>query len=83
MLSCKEIVKQASKNIDAELIWHERMGLKIHLMMCKSCSRYAKQLKFIQQAVFDLNEQNQTNKNIQLSTEAKGKISQALSQLKV
>ncbi len=79
MLSCKEIVKQASRNIDAELVWHEKVGFKMHLMMCKTCRRYTKQLKFIQHAVVNRSTQGLTDKTIKLSTEARARITKALS----
>ena len=82
MLSCKQIVSLASKNIDAELIWHEKLEFKIHLIMCKHCNHYAKQLKLIQQAVVNLGEQIQTDKSIRLSSVARRRIAGTLSKLK-
>lgn len=79
MLSCKEIVKQASKNIDAELVWYEKMGFNMHLIMCKSCSRYAKQLKFIQHVVVDQSARGLIDETTKLSTQARERITEALS----
>ena len=45
MLSCKEIVQLISS--DVELTFMKRAELKVHLMMCKHCSRYSSHLKMI------------------------------------
>lgn len=47
MLSCKEVGELLSKGLDQQLSFRERMSLKIHLMICKGCSRYQEQLRFV------------------------------------
>jgi hypothetical protein len=47
MKSCKEITYLASRALDEELPLSQRIGIQVHMMMCKYCSRYAKQLKFL------------------------------------
>lgn len=47
MKSCKEITHLASRALDEELPLSQRIGIQMHLMMCKYCSRYARQLKFL------------------------------------
>ncbi len=45
MLSCREIVRLMSSH--EELSWTRRAELRMHLMMCKHCSAYAKHLKMM------------------------------------
>ena len=51
MLTCKEVTELASKQQDTPLPFKQRMQLKIHLMMCKFCNRYLKQLNFLKTAI--------------------------------
>jgi predicted anti-sigma-YlaC factor YlaD len=51
MLSCKEASYLASKALDGTLTWRERMGLKLHLSMCRLCRRYAGDIKNLRAAL--------------------------------
>jgi len=44
MFSCKEVTQMVSESMDRDLPRYQRIGIWIHLMMCKSCSRYRQQL---------------------------------------
>ncbi len=48
MLSCKEVSQLASESLDRSLTLQERLLLRFHLLFCKFCSRYVRQLKFVQ-----------------------------------
>jgi len=45
MLNCKTVVKKISS--DEKISWMHRLEIKLHLMMCHHCGKYAKQLKLI------------------------------------
>lgn len=44
MISCRESSKLMSESMDRELSFQESLRLKIHLFMCKACSRIMKQI---------------------------------------
>lgn len=50
MLNCHDATQLCSDEQDRELTMGERMGLGMHTMMCKGCSNYRKQMKFLRQA---------------------------------
>ena len=50
MLSCKRVAQLASESLDRSLTLQERVLLRFHLLFCKFCSRYVRQLKFVQRA---------------------------------
>ena len=50
MLSCKRVAQLASESLDRSLTLQERLLLRFHLFFCKFCSRYVRQLKFVQRA---------------------------------
>ncbi len=51
MFNCKEVSKKVSLSMDASLPGHHRLMITIHLLMCKYCNRFRKQLLIIRQAV--------------------------------
>jgi len=50
MRSCRDTTKLLSESMDRDLPLRTRVGLRLHLMMCKYCKRYAQQLQFIHKA---------------------------------
>ncbi|MGH8161767.1 MAG: zf-HC2 domain-containing protein [Gammaproteobacteria bacterium] len=51
MLTCKEASELTSAGYDRDLRLRERMALRLHLMMCVHCRRFARQLALIQNLV--------------------------------
>ena len=45
MLSCKQVMEKSSALVDQELDWRERWGIRLHVMMCRHCRRFTRQLK--------------------------------------
>ncbi|MDH4560726.1 zf-HC2 domain-containing protein [Pseudomonas sp. BN411] len=51
MLTCKELVARSSDLLDGELSFRERMAMRRHLMLCRNCRRFIKQMKLTQAVV--------------------------------
>jgi anti-sigma factor RsiW len=51
MLNCREVTEQASGLIDGELSWMQRLQMRLHLAMCKHCSRFIGQLRLLRAAL--------------------------------
>ncbi len=49
--NCKEVTQMVSESLDRKLPLHQRMGIRVHLFMCKFCSRYRKQLLILREAM--------------------------------
>jgi hypothetical protein len=45
--NCKEAIRLQSDALDRPLSRMQRIGLRIHLAMCRWCSRYGKQIDFL------------------------------------
>lgn len=45
MLSCKEVADRASALIDGDLSAWEVLQIRLHLAMCKGCSRFIEQMR--------------------------------------
>lgn len=41
-----------SESLDRTLPFHQRIGVRIHFMMCKFCSRYKEQLLFLRKIAY-------------------------------
>lgn len=52
MLSCKEVTQWISESLDQGLPLHLRIGMKIHLLMCKFCSQYRRQILFLRDIIY-------------------------------
>ena len=48
--SCRRAVRLQSEALDHPLTFRERLGLRFHLLICKWCRRYGKQIAFLRTA---------------------------------
>lgn len=44
MFNCKKVSQRVSESLDHRLPLHQRAMIRLHLMMCKYCSRFRKQV---------------------------------------
>ena len=51
MLSCRQATRLISQSLEEPLPFRRRMGLKFHLLMCRFCSRYQRQMILIREAM--------------------------------
>jgi len=47
MLSCKDTTVMVSQSLDRKLTLRERLGVKLHLMICVACRRMVKQMQLL------------------------------------
>ena len=79
MMTCKEVAQLASESLDRNLTWYERFTLRLHLFRCDMCTRYVRQLKFLQRACKDAGEE-QLTATAGLTEEARERIGLRLRQ---
>jgi predicted DNA-binding protein len=82
MLSCKEAAWLISESMDRDLPFMQRLGIRAHLLMCKHCTRYRRQLLFIRDAIqhyLDEIENEESVPPVSLSPEALERINAYLS----
>lgn len=51
MLSCKETTRLISESFERRLSLRERLGVRMHLLVCRFCLRYRRQVQFIEDAM--------------------------------
>ena len=81
MFNCKKVTYMVSESLDRELPLVQRMGIRMHLLMCKFCSRFRKQMLALSKISKYLDIQEaQLEPSVALSPEARSRINQALQQ---
>lgn len=78
MLSCKQASQLLSQSLDRRLSWRERMGLRLHLMVCDVCQRFGKQLAIMRSAVRQMVRASEQDEQVRLPVEAKGRITKVI-----
>ncbi len=76
--SCKEVIQLISNSMEQPLSLQKRISLQFHFLICKWCSRYQKQLRFIRNILGRNPEKVGENAPGALSQETKERIKQAL-----
>lgn len=51
MKTCKDISELLSDSMDRPLTGRERWAVRIHLLMCRHCSRFGQHIQFLRDAV--------------------------------
>lgn len=49
MLTCRQATQLLSEKQDRQLLLKEQGNLQLHLLVCRSCRRYGKQIKALSQ----------------------------------
>lgn len=55
-VNCRESARLQSEALDRRLPLRHRLGLRIHLLLCKWCRRYGRQISLLHSAVHQHNE---------------------------
>ena len=80
IFSCRDVTQKVSESMDRDMAFHQRLAIRAHLLVCKFCSRYRKQLLFIR-AALQLQEEREGSHDptIRLTPEARRRIKDGLS----
>lgn len=74
MLNCKQASLLASRAMDEKLPYWKNSMLKMHLLLCRSCANFTRQLDSLREA----SRYSRINRNFHLTDEAKQRIVDAL-----
>ncbi len=81
MLSCKDVTRLISQSMDRSLPMGKRIGVRLHVLMCRFCARYERQLLLIRETVrriAAMEDQPEPSPGDPLSVEAKARIRRSL-----
>lgn len=77
MLHCNKVSKFVSESMDRDLSFTERMGVRVHLLMCHHCARFARQLEHMRSSI---RKESSNYPQQKLGEDAKIKMKKRLSQ---
>src|SRR6266481_4456444 len=72
--SCKAATRLQSEALDRKLPLRQRFGLRVHLVLCKWCRRYGKQVTFLRNAAHEHPDEMADRVPQRLSGEARERI---------
>ncbi len=49
MFCCKDVSQKFSESMDQKLPFHHRLFIRIHMLMCKYCARFRRQLLLLRE----------------------------------
>lgn len=81
MLNCQEASQIVSESLDRKLPFRKRVGLWIHLSMCRLCSRFRRDFLRIRGAVEEASQDPENDAllpNASLSVEARDRMKRAV-----
>lgn len=76
--SCREATRLASRALDQPLPFKSRLAMLMHLSICGACRAYRRQIRLIDRLVRARPADLPGDEHIQLSPEARARISKAL-----
>lgn len=81
MLRCREISKLVSESMDGDLPLRRRLEVRMHLMMCRLCSGFARHLRLLRRAAQENPDRlgpDESTPQAKLSDDARQRIKAAL-----
>lgn len=76
--NCREASRLQSEALDHALTPLQRFGLRVHLLLCKWCRRYGKQIRFLRRAAHEHPDQVIEATPSTLSPETREQLKRAL-----
>jgi len=78
MPTCRQVARLQSDALDRRLSLSKRFGLRLHLLLCKWCRRYGKQIRFLRRAAHEHSDDLNEAAPRQLSAEARERLERAI-----
>lgn len=78
MLSCKQASELVSQALDRPLSIRERWSVRFHLLICRACTRFSRQLAFMQAMIEKFLSETAQNEQLQLPAIAKARMAEVL-----
>jgi hypothetical protein len=79
MYNCKKVTYLVSESLDRQLPFHQRMGVRIHFMICKFCTRYQEQLLFLRKTAHLYSESSEDSETlVKLSPDVGKRIKESM-----
>lgn len=78
MLDCKHASRLVSQSMDRRLSLRERLGLRLHLLLCDACTQFSRQMMVLKQAVRQWSSRVENDTRVTLPDDARQRIAAAV-----
>lgn len=78
MMNCQQTSRLLSQSLDRPLSFKERLALRLHLLLCGACRRFARQLRFLSRTAAGLETRGLADRRVTLGEPARERIKRAL-----
>ena len=79
MFNCKDVSLKVSESLDRKLPLSQRMMIRFHMMMCRYCARFQKQLLLVRQMARYAQPMESTSEDsVKLPEDARARLKQTL-----
>jgi len=51
MKTCREVTGLTLQSLDRNLLWRERLAVRLHMAICSACPKFARQAQFMRSAM--------------------------------
>lgn len=80
-MDCKHASRLIVQNMDRPLRWRERLGLRVHLALCRMCRQFLSQLRLMRMALRRMVNHAENDESLKLPEEARERICKELERL--
>ncbi len=77
-MDCKHASHLLSQSRERRLPWRQRLGLRLHLVFCRACAQFSRQLVLLQRAVRQVCVKIENDERLGLSKDARQRIQDAV-----
>jgi hypothetical protein len=79
MFNCKEVSRRVSESMDRRLPLYQRVLIRMHLLMCRYCARFRRQVMFLRELCRSLQlDERVIDPSVVLPLDVRERIRQAL-----
>ena len=79
MFNCKEVSSRISESMDHNLSLYQRMLIRMHLLMCRYCARFRRQVLYLRELCRShWMDESSPDASVNLPSDARERIRQAL-----
>lgn len=78
MLDCRHASHLLSQSMEKRLSFRQRFLLRLHLLMCDACTRFARQLHLLRAAIGHLGRRVENDDKLVLPKQARERIAEAV-----
>jgi len=79
MFNCKEVSRRVSESMDHNLPLYQRMLIRIHLLICRYCARFRRQIMMLRELCRNRQlDENSIDPSVVLPPDARERIRQTL-----